>query len=217
MKELDRLDLPRERLARYGPDKLADAELLAIVLGSGTKGVNVLELARRVLAKIRDAGSSAVRLEDLQRLRGLGGAKAAQTIALLALSKRIRAAAREPLIKPHDVWHICADIRGSKREHFIACYLDSQNRLIERQIISIGTLNASLVHPREVFEPALARHAASIIVAHNHPSGNLNPSEEDREVTRRLKSAGNILGIVLADHVLLTERDCVSFRQRQWL
>ena len=135
---------------------------------------------------------------------------------MLALSKRLTSEKPE-VLSAQDIWNLCADIRGSKREHFVAFYLDAQNRLIERQIISVGTLNASLVHPRELFEPAIRLHAASLIVAHNHPSGILDPSAEDREVTRRLQQAGAIIGITLTDHVIVSAAGFLSFEQRTLL
>ncbi len=217
IKDMQRVDLPRERLAKYGPDKLADHELLAILLGSGTKGVNVLELSKRVLAKVREIGAGKAHPESLGMLRGLGSARSAQVIALLALAKRLAEAQNPAVLSAEDVWKLSADIRDSKREHFVAFFLDSRERLIERQVISIGTLNASLVHPREVFEPAIAHHAASIIVAHNHPSGTLEASDEDRDITRRLRAVGSIVGIPIADHVIMTQNTFASFRELRLL
>ncbi len=215
IKELPKVDMPREKLAKYGPDKLADHELLAIVLGSGTHGTNVLELAKRTLAKVREVGLRHAKLEHMQGLRGLGTAKAAQVVALIALARRLESAQNPHILSAEDIWKLCADIRNSKREHFVAFYLNSQNQLIERQIISIGTLTASLVHPREVFEPAIVLHAASVIVAHNHPSGKLEASEEDKEVTKRLRSAGSLLGIRLEDHVIVSDQKYIAIHMRE--
>ena len=210
IKDLSKVELPRERLSKYGVSKLADYELLAILLGSGIKGLNVLELSKRILRVISETGKERISLEDLVKIKGLGKAKASQIIAVIELTKRFNADKPE-VISPEDVWKLCADIRESKKEHFVAFYLDTQNRLIEKQIISIGTLNASLVHPREVFEPGVKLSAASIIVAHNHPSGDLEPSPEDVEVTKRLKEAGALLGIGLADHVIVSKVGHCSF------
>lgn len=204
IKDIHKIEMPREKLEKYGVVKLADYELLAILFGSGIKGLNVIELSKKILKKIWKEGFDNVTLEKLLKERGLGKAKALQVIALLELGKRLQSKEKAEIFSPQDVWKLCADIRESKREHFVAFYLDTQNRLIERQIISIGTLNASLVHPREVFEPAVALHAASVIVAHNHPSGSLEPSTEDIEITRRLIESGKILGIMLQDHIILT-------------
>ncbi|OGG61847.1 hypothetical protein A3C87_00415 [Candidatus Kaiserbacteria bacterium RIFCSPHIGHO2_02_FULL_49_34] len=205
LKELHRIEMPRERLAKYGAGKLADYELLAILLGSGVQGVNVLALAKQILKKVRAVGAANITLEELQKIRGLGTAKASQVVALLALAGRLNTNEPASVFQTKDIYHQCADFRTSKKEHFAAFYLDTQNNLIERQIISIGTLNSSLVHPREVFEPAIRHSAANIIVAHNHPGGALDPSPEDIDVTHRLKNAGEILGIHLIDHVIVTD------------
>ncbi len=199
-----KVDMPREKLEKYGPEKLTDSELLALLLGSGIKGLNVLRLSKKILKLIEKVGVEKITLEMLLEEKGLGKAKASQIIAVLALGKRLHDKTKPEILTPQDVWKLCADFRESKREHFVAFYLDTQGRVIERQIISIGTLDASLVHPREVFEPAVSLRAASIIVAHNHPSGNLEPSREDVEITKQLVGAGKILDIQIIDHVIVT-------------
>lgn len=206
IKDLNVRELPRERLAKYGPEKLHDYELLAILLGSGVKGLNVLALSKQILKKVREVGVDSITHKDLASMHGLGASKAAQVIALITLGRRLAAGEAAELLSPKDIWQHCSDFRASKREHFVAFYLDTQNRLIERRVISIGTLSTSLVHPREVFEPALRNTAASLIVAHNHPSGALDPSPEDIDVTLRLKQVGEIIGIPLMDHVIVSEQ-----------
>lgn len=213
IKSIQKVDMPREKLEKYGVAKLMDYELLAILFGSGIKGLNVMELSKKILKKIRKEGLDNVTLGNLLKERGLGKAKALQVIALLELGKRLQTVEKLEILSAQDIWKLCSDIRESKREHFVAFYLDTQNRLIERQIISIGTLNASLVHPREVFEPAIALHAASIIVAHNHPSGSLEPSSEDIEITKRLIHAGKILGVSVLDHVIMTKVSFTSLKE----
>lgn len=205
IKDIPKIDLPREKLEKYGPDKLTDAEFLAILLGSGIKGLNVLQLARKVLSLIEKVGVEKVTLAVLSEEKGLGKAKASQIMAMLVLGKRLHDKTKPEILNQQDVWKLCVDFRESKKEHFVAFYLDTQGKVIERQIVSIGTLDASLVHPREVFEPAVALHAASIIVAHNHPSGNLEPSAEDIEITKRLVHAGKILDISIVDHVIVAK------------
>lgn len=217
IKDLQKIDLPREKLAKYGSEKLKDHELLAILLGSGIKGLNVLELSQKILVIIKKIGIKKITLVDLLKVKGLGKAKASQVFAMLELGKRLNTENKPEILSASDVWNFCADIRAMQREYFVAFYLDTQNCLIEKQTISIGTLNASLVHPREVFEPALSFHAASVIVAHNHPSGKLDPSQEDREVTKRLVEAGNLLGVELADHVIVTKSGYLSFQQKKLL
>jgi DNA repair protein RadC len=216
IKDLQKVDLPREKLAKYGVDKLADHELLAILLGSGIKGLNVIELSKKILKLINKVGINKITLEDLLKVKGLGKAKASQIVSVIELTNRFNEDKPEILI-PKKVWELCSDIRESKKEHFVAFYINTQNRLIEKQIISIGTLNSSLVHPREVFEPAVKLSAASVIVAHNHPSEELNPSAEDREVTKRLKEAGKIVGIDLIDHIIVTKKGHLSFQQKNLL
>jgi len=211
LKDLPKIDMPREKLEKYGSNKLKDYELLAVLIGSGIKGLNVLELSKKILKLIYKIGIKKISLEDLIKIKGLGKAKASQVFAMLELGKRLNDENRIEILSPQDVWNACADIRESKKEHFIAFYLDTQNRLIERQIISIGTLSSSLVHPREVFEPAVKLSAASIVIAHNHPSNDIEPSMEDREITNRLKESGNIIGIEIIDHVILTKSYYTNF------
>jgi len=209
IKDLAKIDWPRERLEKYGPEKLADHELLAILLGSGVKGLNVLVLAKRILKIVKENSTRQISVKDLSAERGLGRAKAAQIVALLELGKRLNDEKPE-ILSTEDVWKMCADIRVSKKEHFVAFYLDAQDRLVDRQVVSIGTLSSSLVHPREVFEPAVRLSAASVIVAHNHPSGNLKPSEDDIEITKQLIHAGKILDISLVDHVIVVKNNHTS-------
>jgi len=214
IKDLAKIDRPREKLEKYGPDKLATAELMAVLLGSGIRGLNVVELSRKIVKLIAKNGAEKIELEDLLKEKGLGRAKALQIIAALELGKRMNPAKKTEILAPEDVWKLCGDFRGSKKEHFAVFYLDTMNALIERQIISVGTLNASLVHPREVFEPAITLRAAGIIAAHNHPSGNVEPSQDDLAITKRLADAGKILGIILTDHIVLTANDFLSFKNK---
>jgi DNA repair protein RadC len=217
LKNLSSIDLPREKLQKYGTAKLKDFELLALLLGSGIKGLNVLELSKKVLQKAKKIGLGNITLEDLLEIKGLGVAKALQIIAVLELGNRFTQNDKAEILTAKDIWLLCSDIKDFKKEHFLAFYLDTQNRLIQRQIISVGTLDASLVHPREVFEPALALHASSIIIAHNHPSNNVDPSVEDREVTQRLKQAGELLGIDLQDHIIIGSKDFCSLKNAKML
>lgn len=205
LKSLERIELPREKLEKYGPEKLKDFELLAILLGSGIKGKNVLVLAKNILRRLKAIGLEKVTFEDIRSIKGVGQAKASQILAIIELGKRLTEPKPE-IFSLEDVWKLCADIRDSKKEHFLAFYLDTQSRLIERQIISIGTLTASLVHPREVFEPAISLHAASVLIAHNHPSNNLEPSDADIQLTKTIKESGRILGIPMEKHVILGSR-----------
>lgn len=214
IKDLGRIELPREKFEKYGSSKLKDHELLAILLGTGLPGMNVLELSKKILSRIHETRWQDITLEQLLEIKGLGKAKAISILAAIEFGTRIAAGKRVEMMSPHDVWTMCSDIRDSKREHLVAFYLDTQNCLIDRRIISIGTLDSSLVHPREVFEPAVTLHAATVILAHNHPSGNLEPSHEDKEITRRLVEAGKLLGIEVADHVIVARFGEFSFKQK---
>jgi DNA repair protein RadC len=214
IKDWEKVDRPREKLEKYGPEKLTDVELLAVLLGSGIKGLNVVELSRRVIKAIAKIGANKLVLTDLLKEKGLGRAKSLQIVAALALAKRLNSGLRSEILSALDVWKLCGDIRGVKKENFAVFYLDARNRLIERQIVSVGTLNASLVHPREVFEPAVAAHSAAVIVAHNHPSGDLEPSSDDLAITKRLAEAGKILGIDLLDHVIVTADKFLSLKDK---
>ncbi len=213
LKQLSKVELPREKLEKYGAKKLADYELLAVVLGSGIKGINVLELSKKILKLIKKVSTEKISLNELVEVKGLGKAKALQILSIIALGERFTADKPE-ILSALNIWTQCAGIRDSKREHFVAFYLDTQNRLIERQIISIGTLNTSLVHPREVFEPAIKLSAATIIVAHNHPSGDTTPSIEDKEITKRLVDSGKILGVEIIDHIILSKTGYLSFQEK---
>ena len=213
IKDLTKVDRPREKLEKYGPDKLTDAELLAIILGSGTKGMNVLALSRAILKRVAGLGGAQAVPDDLKSIRGLGVVKSLQVVALLALSKRLQAKDGQEILSTKDVWNMCNDFYGSAKEHFVVFYLDTQSRLIERKLISVGTLNANIVHPRDVFEPALTLHAASIVVAHNHPSGTTKPSNADIVLTKKLADAANLLGIDLEDHVIVSKKESTSMKQ----
>src|SRR3989344_2052309 len=214
IKDLPKIDRPREKLEKYGVKKLAEFELLAILLGSGIKGLNVIQLSKKILSIIQKIGIKKITLEDLLKIKGMGKAKASQILATIELGRRLQADKRREILSAEDIWNLCADIRDSKKEHFAAFYIDTQNCLIERQIISIGTLNASLVHPREVFEPAVRLFASSVILTHNHPSGNCEPSQDDIEITKRLTEDGKILGMDIADHVIITKDKFLSFKEQ---
>ena len=213
IKDLPTIERPREKLEKYGPGKLSNSELLAILLGTGVKGVNVVELSNKILKKFGGNNLTSATIEELKHTFGLGSAKACEIVACFELGRRLLQEKKSAMIfSPEDVWHELKDIRNHKKEHFVVFFLDSRNQEIKRELISVGTLNANLVHPREVFEPAIAHSAAHIIIAHNHPSGNAEPSEEDRIVTKRLVEAGKILGIEIADHVIVSQKDFSSFK-----
>ena len=215
IKDLPKVDRPREKLEKYGPEKLSDSELLAILLGTGSKGINVVELANKILKKFSGDGLTKANFKELKNTFGLGSAKACEIIACFELGQRLLKNKKSVLIiSPQDVFKETKDIRDNKKEHFVIFYLDARNQEIKREIISIGTLNANLVHPREVFEPAIKNNAAQIIVAHNHPSGDTEPSEDDLIITKKLVEAGKILGIEVLDHIIVTKNTFISLKEK---
>lgn len=214
IQDVPKIDRLREKMARYGPEKLSEAELLAILLGTGTRSSSVIDISKKILRKFPEDDLAKAQVKDLIGTFGLGEAKACEIVACFELGKRLLKDKRvDPYLSPQDVWMALHDIRESRKEHFVAFYLDTNHQEIKREIVSVGTLNSNLVHPREVFEPAVRHVAAQIIIAHNHPSGNSQPSDEDIDVTRRLSDAGRILGIEILDHVVVTKRDFFSLKE----
>lgn len=196
---------PREKLQARGAEALSDYELLMAIIGSGVAGADVTKVARDVQKLLKEKASE-LTLDDLLAIKGLGLAKATPIMAGYELWRRQFEVSERPIIdSPEKAVEQLADIRDKKQEYFVCLTLDGANRLIAKRIVTIGTLTASLVHPREVFADAITDRAASIIVAHNHPSGNLQPSQADRDVTDRLREAGELLGVTLLDHVIVTK------------
>jgi len=213
--DLPRIERPREKLIKYGVDKLSNTELLAIILRTGKKGKNVLQLAENTLRHFGAEKLPYLQFADFKNMPGLGPTKACEIIACFELGKRLlKGKVAELYLKPEDVWKELRDIRDYKKEHFIVFYLDSRNQEIKREIISVGSLNANLVHPREVFEPAVKNLAAQVILAHNHPSGDPEPSEDDLEINKRLVEAGKILGIEIIDHIIVSKNAFFSFKDK---
>ena len=201
---------PREKLAAKGAASLSDYELLMAIIGSGNKQADVTKIARDLQKLLQDKGRE-LTFDDLLSIGSLGPAKSTQIMAGFELWRRRFESSEQPVIdSPDKAADQLADIRDKKQEYFVCLTLDGANRLISKRIITIGTLTSSLVHPREVFAEAISDRAASIIVAHNHPSGNLQSSDADRQVTERLKEAGVLLGINLVDHIIVTSKGFVS-------
>lgn len=211
--QLHELDKPREKLYKRGIEVLKDYELLSILLGSGIKGKDVITLSKEILKLFKNDFSS-LDLEKLLNIHGLGKAKASQILCAIELSKRYIIENKNIRItSSRDVYEELIPYKDKQQEYFLTLYLDGANRLINTEIISIGTLNQSLVHPREVFAYAIEKRCASIIIAHNHPSGILEPSLSDINITKRLQEAGKILGIDILDHVIFTQEGFYSFEE----
>ena len=201
---------PREKLQARGAEALSDYELLMAIIGSGTQYSDVTKLAREVHKLLKEKGSE-LAYEDLLSVKSLGPAKATNIMAGFELWRRQFEVSERPIIdSPEKAVEQLSDIRDKKQEYFVCLTLDGANRLIAKRIITIGTLTASLVHPREVFAEAITDRAASIIVAHNHPSGTLTASSADSEVTQRLEEAGVVLGIKLVDHLIVSSSGHLS-------
>ncbi len=193
---------PREKMLAKGERGLSNRELLQVIIGSGIKGADVTEIAEHILEMLEQQNGKLV-LSQLTKIHGVSTATATKLLASLELTSRF-VKTGTVVETEDDVLPLLADIRFKKQEHFVALTLDGANRLIEKRTITIGTLNASLVHPREVFADAITDRAAGIVVAHNHPGGSLEPSGADIVTTKRLKAAGELLGIRLLDHIIVT-------------
>ncbi|NMH69870.1 DNA repair protein RadC [Bacillus sp. RO3] len=213
---------PRERLIQSGAASLSNQELLAILLRTGTKSESVLQLSNRLLNHfdglnlLKDAS-----LEEITETKGIGLAKAVQIMAAVEFGRRISNLAfddRYSIRSPEDgANYVMNDMRFLAQEHFVCLYLNTKNQVLHKQTIFIGSLNASIVHPREVFKEAFRRSAASIICIHNHPSGDPTPSREDIEVTKRLVECGRIIGIDILDHLIIGEKKFISLKEKGYL
>lgn len=213
IKSLPSVDRPQEKLLRYGSaTRLKTEELLAIILRTGTVGENVLSLAKKVLKIIE---RETVTIDLLRQVHGIGLTKVAQLFAVVELGKRLNPPhnARD-VLSPIDIWKDMRSTYVSKKEYFYVYYLDTRNNIIKKELISLGSLNASIVHPREVFEPAIRNLCAHIILSHNHPSGDSTPSEADIIVTKKLQSAGTILDIEVLDHVIVCANEFTSLKEK---
>lgn len=208
---------PRERLIKSGAGALSDAELLAIIFQKGTKGENAIDMSNRLTSKHSIAKLSELSISELQEVKGIGPAKAAQIKAIFELHKRNSIAIRNgtPIKSAKDVFEYASQkLMYRKKEQFMILHLDSKNRIIKDEIVSIGILNASIVHPREVFKSAIRESANAIILTHNHPSGDPTPSEEDEKITEIIHKAGEIIGISVLDHVIIGNTH-YSFREER--
>ncbi len=217
--DLPKAERPRERLQRLGAEALSSQELLALILGRGIKGESVMVTAQRLLSAFGNAqGISQASLEELSTIKGIGPAKASQIKACFELGKRQDL---EPEIKDFDIKNpenivqlLRSSIKDKAKEHFKLILLNTRNKVIGISTVSIGTLNSNLVHPREVFKEAISHSAASVVFAHNHPSGDSEPSEDDLTITKRLVEAGKILGIEVLDHIIITKNGFFSFKEK---
>jgi DNA repair protein RadC len=212
---------PRERLLKFGSEALSAQEILALILGRGIGGESVMVTAQRLLSGFGSLkGIANASVEELSKVKGIGVAKAAQIKASFEFGKRVEESylyeKNEKVIRtPEDVVNLVKTrLRGKKKEHFLSLLLDTRNRLIAISEISVGSLDTSIVHPREVFKEAISASASSCIFIHNHPSGDPTPSRDDIELTKRLIEAGKIIGIEIRDHIVITDKDFISLKGR---
>lgn len=212
IKDMPEHSRPREKLREKGVSALTDEELVAAILGMGTAGIDVRTIAKQVAGLIREH-KTGLTLEHLQAVPGVGLAKAGQILSAFELARRHLLKDTVKITGPKDVLIQMADIVGKQQEHFVCLSLNGANELIARRIVTIGLLDQSQVHPREVFADVIADRAAAVIFAHNHPSGNLQPSESDRHTHEQLTEAAKILGIRVLDHVIVAKKGHFSFQE----
>ncbi|MBU3918835.1 DNA repair protein RadC [Patescibacteria group bacterium] len=219
IKDLPKTDRPREKLILKGSQNLKDEELLAILLRTGREGKSVLDLAKQILQKYSKKRFLSMGYEDLIKIKGINSAKACTILAAQELIKRALKVRDEtlPIIRStEDVLAQAVYLRDRTREHLMTIYLNARNEMVwKKQSTFIGTLDANLVHPREIFTGALEHNAASVILVHNHPSGDPEPSEDDMEITKRIVEAGKIMGIDVLDHVIITKTKIFSFKEKK--
>ena len=217
--DLPTSERPRERLQKLGADALSAQEILALILGRGIAGESVMVTAQRLLSQFGNLkGIANASLEELSQVKGIGLAKASQIKAAFELASRLESyseAGDKPLVKtPEEVVNLVRSrLKGKKKEYFLALLLDTRNQLIKVSEISVGSLDSSIVHPREVFKEAISASAASIIFVHNHPSGDPTASEDDIKLTKRLAEVGEIMGIDVLDHIIIGDKIFLSLKR----
>ena len=215
MQDIEEQDRPREKIRKKGATCLTNQELIAVILGSGGPGQNVRVLAKEI-SELIDNNPDSVGYQDLAAIKGMGSAKTSQIIACLELARRIYPGdnKKSKISAPADTLPHVSFLSGKKQEHFICITLNGANEVIQTRTITMGLLNHSLVHPREVFADAITDRAASIICVHNHPSGSLEPSSQDIAITRQLAEAGTVVGIRLLDHLIVAGTNFTSMKEK---
>lgn len=216
--EIPPSERPQERLIQHGADVLSNSELIALILRTGTPSENILSLSKRILSQFDLRALSRATVPELKSISGIADAKACQITAIFELARRFSSLPEEKrpaFTSPRTCYSLIAPrLAGLKQEHFICLYLDIKKRLIREETISIGTLDTSIVHPRDVFKGAISQSASSIILAHNHPSGDPEPSPEDIALTQTLVDAGRLMGISVLDHIIVGDGRFVSLCER---
>lgn len=214
IKDIPKIDRPREKMQQKGAAALSDLELIQVLVGSGVSGSDVQQIAKKVVNQLRE-GTNKITLDALCEIKGLGMATSSRIAAAIEIANRFVHDNSVRIENPKDALSLLTDIRNKKQEYLVAITLDGAGRIIEKRVVFVGTLNASLIHPREVFADAITDRAAKIVIAHNHPSGSAQPSTEDLEVTKQLMKSGSILGIKLFDHIIVTKENYISFKEKE--
>lgn len=219
IKDLPLNSRPREKLLNKGAQNLTDAELIAILFGTGSTKQNVISLASTVLSQYPLEKLASVSSAHLEKISGIGKVKALHILAALELGKRVfdTSVAKTTIYTTQDALAICRDITGKKQEYMLVLYLNARHELIQKETIGIGNLNTLVIEPKEIFSPALLSPCAEIIIVHNHPSGDPTPSEEDIHFTQRVQNAGEIMGVSLIDHLILSTSGYFSFREDDYV
>jgi len=223
IKEMPINERPREKLIAYGPESLSNAELIAVIIRTGQGNSTAIDLANRVIGldKRGIVHLAEASIDDLKQINGIGECKAAQIIAALELAKRIKKVnpyENIRILEPYQIAQILIEeMKFLTKEHFNIVLLDTKNQVISIENISIGSLNSSVVHPREVFKEAIKKSSNSIILAHNHPSGDVTPSDEDITITHRLIKSGDIIGIKVIDHIIVGNENYLSMKEKNYI
>jgi len=218
IRELPKVERPREKLIQKGTQNLKDEELLAILLRTGVEGKSAIQTAKQILNKYSKKRLLRLSYEDLIKIKGIGPAKACTILAAIELVKRALKIGEETLPKIQSIKDVIAQfsyLREKTREHLAALYLNARNELVFKKHLFVGTLDANIAHPREIFEQALTNHASAVILVHNHPSGDPEPSKADLEITKRIVEAGKIMGIDVLDHIIIAKTKVFSFKRHK--
>jgi len=217
MKEMPSFDRPRERLAKKGAAALSDVELVSIIIGKGVPGKDVFEVATDISKCIKENAAQLNHqdfYESLKEIEGVGSAKASQVVAGFELARRCLIKNDIKVTSPQDVLPLVSEIVNKKQEYFVCISLNGAGEVVSNRVVTVGLVNHSLVHPREVFADVITDRATSVILVHNHPSGSLEPSMEDMAITKQLIEAGSILGIKVLDHLIISKKGYLSMKEK---
>jgi DNA repair protein RadC len=220
LRDMPPSEQPRERLIEKGPGALSDAELVAVILRVGIPGQGVLELSKELVSKHSLKGLLNMGFEELAMVKGLGKSKACELIACSEIARRLvnsAPIASSKINSPADAVRLCNELQDKEKEYLVALYVNSRHAMIKKQVLSIGNLNTNIVDPREIFKHALRCNAYGVVLLHNHPSGEPEPSDEDIEITRLIADAGRLLNILLIDHVIISSNGFTSLNERKMI